>query len=66
MSSSEAAMPDPPQSAQPESALATPAGIAERVAVLDSLVELPLADHIEIFHRLHTELQATLAEIAGP
>lgn len=44
----------------------TPERIAERVAVLDAVAELPLADHVELYQRLHAELQSALAEIDGP
>ncbi|MDQ2748065.1 MAG: hypothetical protein M3Y44_00790 [Actinomycetota bacterium] len=40
--------------------------IAERVAVLDSVSDLPLVDHVELYQRLHAELQSALAEIDGP
>jgi len=52
-----------PESTPAESASAR---IAAQVTVLDTMGDLPLADHIEIYHRLHTELQAALAEIDGP
>jgi hypothetical protein len=41
------------------------ARIAERVAALDAVGDLPLAEHAEAYQRLHTELQAALAEIDG-
>jgi hypothetical protein len=47
-------------------ALATPATIAEQVGVLDNVSDLPLAEHAEVYQRLHTQLQAALAEIDGP
>jgi len=45
---------------------ATPARIAEHLASLDALGSLPLAEHAEVYQRLHTQLQAALAEIDGP
>lgn len=45
---------------------ATPARIAEQVASLDTVDELPLAEHVEVYRALHLELQAALAEIDGP
>jgi hypothetical protein len=44
----------------------SPERIAERVAVLDAVGELPLAEHVEVYQRLHAELQSALAEIDGP
>jgi hypothetical protein len=43
-----------------------PERIAERVSVLDGVGELPLPEHVELYQRLHAELQAALAEIDGP
>jgi hypothetical protein len=40
--------------------------IAARVAALDAVDELPLAEHVELYQRLHAELQSALAEIDGP
>jgi len=45
---------------------ATPARIAEWVAALDTAGDLTLAEHIEVYQRLHTQLLAALAEIDGP
>jgi len=45
---------------------AIPARIAGWVAALDTAGDLPLAEHIEVYQRLHTQLQAALAEIDGP
>jgi DNA-binding GntR family transcriptional regulator len=44
----------------------SPERITERVAVLDAVAELPLAEHVELYQRLHAELQSALAEIDGP
>jgi hypothetical protein len=43
-----------------------PERIAERVAVLDAVGALPLREHVEVYQRLHAELQSALAEIDGP
>lgn len=43
----------------------TPARIAERLVALDTVGDLPLAEHAEAYQRLHLELQAALAEIDG-
>ena len=59
MSSSET---PPPAASEPG---ATPARIAEQVAALDTVGDLPLAEHAEMYQRLHTELQGALAEIDG-
>ncbi|MEP7179475.1 MAG: hypothetical protein ABI775_10325 [Pseudonocardiales bacterium] len=53
----------PPTDPAPE---LSPERIAERVAVLDAVAELPLAEHVELYQRLHAELQSALAEIDGP
>jgi hypothetical protein len=37
--------------------------LAERLSVLDTLAELPLAEHPDVYQQLHADLQATLAEI---
>ena len=37
--------------------------LAERLAVLDTLAERPLAEHPDVYQQLHADLQATLAEI---
>ncbi|PZS15837.1 MAG: hypothetical protein DLM57_11835 [Pseudonocardiales bacterium] len=42
------------------------AHIAAGLAALDAVADLPLADHVDVYQRLHTELQAALAEIEGP
>lgn len=39
------------------------AGIEEAVAALDALDDLPLADHVERFDAVHTELAAALSSI---
>jgi hypothetical protein len=52
----------PPAASEPA---ATPARIAEQVAALDTVGDLPLAEHAEMYQRLHTELQGALAEIDG-
>ena len=59
MSSSET---PPPAASEPA---ATTARIAEQVAALDTVGDLPLAEHAEMYQRLHTELQGALAEIDG-
>ena len=59
-SSTEASVPPvPPSELSPER-------IAERVAVLDAVDQLPLPEHVELYQRLHAELQSALAEIDGP
>ncbi|PZS29644.1 MAG: hypothetical protein DLM58_15150 [Pseudonocardiales bacterium] len=40
--------------------------IAVRVAALDSAGALPLTEHVELYQRLHGELQSALAEIDNP
>ena len=45
---------------------AIPARIAGWVAALDTAGDLTLAEHIEVYQRLHTQLLAALAEIDGP
>ncbi len=69
----EAAEPVAPSAGPAEAPAATvpaadlsPERIAERVAVLDAADELPLAEHVELYQRLHAELQSALAEIDGP
>ncbi len=37
--------------------------IAQQIASLDALRELPLADHADAYQQVHTELQRALAEI---
>jgi phage shock protein A len=44
----------------------SPDRVAERMAVLDAVGELSLADHVGLYQRLHEELQSALAEIDGP
>jgi hypothetical protein len=39
--------------------------IAQQVATLDVLGELPLAEHADAYQRVHAELQRALAEIDG-
>lgn len=39
------------------------AGIAEAVARLDSLDDYPVADHVERFDAIHTELTVALSSI---
>lgn len=67
MSSSKSPAPAAPAPAAPEQVPppVLPARLAERVAALDTVGDLPLAEHAEAYQRLHTELQAELAEIDG-
>ena len=44
---------------------ASGAGLTERLAVLDGLAERPLHEHAEVYHGLHADLQAALADIDG-
>lgn len=39
------------------------AGIEEAVASLDTLGELPLSEHVELFEGVHTELTVALSSI---
>lgn len=50
-------VPGAPQSADPR------AGIAEAVGGLDELDELPVAEHVERFDAVHTELTVALSGI---
>lgn len=52
-------------SAPAEPAATTPAGVARWVATLDRAAALPLAEHVELYQRLHIDLQAALVEIDG-
>lgn len=54
-----------PASAAPQP-VATTARIAQQVAALDKVADLPLSQHAEMYQRLHTELQDALADIDGP
>ena len=55
----------PPTETDPEPGL-SPERIAERVAAIDTLGDLPLREHVELYQRLHVQLQSALAEIDGP
>jgi hypothetical protein len=55
----------PPTDPDPEPGL-SPERIAERVTAIDTLSELPLREHVELYQRLHLQLQSALAEIDGP
>jgi hypothetical protein len=46
--------------------VATTARIAQQVAALDKVADLPLSQHAEMYQRLHAELQDALADIDGP
>lgn len=39
--------------------------ITSHLGALDTLDSRPLAEHADVFHRVHAELQAALAEIDG-
>jgi hypothetical protein len=60
-----AAQTSTPADAEPALEL-SPDRVAERMAVLDAVGELSLADHVGLYQRLHEELQSALAEIDGP
>lgn len=40
--------------------------IAAQVAALDTIGALPLTEQVELYQRLHGELQSALAEIENP
>jgi hypothetical protein len=65
MSAEASASAEAPTPADPAPGL-SPERIAERVAALDAVDELPLAEHVELYQRMHAELQSALAEIDGP
>lgn len=51
--------PDPSPSPEHEHSPAEP----DRLADLDTIADRPLAEQVEVYQRLHGELQQTLAEI---
>jgi len=55
-------VPGPPPSAQPQQTDPR-AGIEEAVAGLDDLDQVPLAEHVERFDAVHTELTFALSSI---
>ncbi|WP_344414181.1 hypothetical protein [Amycolatopsis minnesotensis] len=57
-------MPGPPPSADAPAQQTDPcAGIDEAVAGLDDLEQVPLAEHVERFDAVHTELTVALSSI---
>nr|WP_312871993.1 hypothetical protein [Amycolatopsis acididurans] len=55
-------VPGPPPSAQPQQTDPR-AGIEEAMAGLDDLDQVPLAEHVERFDAVHTELTFALSSI---
>ena len=54
-----------PASHEPSPRQDEPAPAVAELAELDSLDERPLAEHADVFGRVHAQLQAALAEVDG-
>ncbi len=58
--------PGPDESTRQDRSLEpAPTRIASSLAALDRIAERPLAEHADVFSRVHAELQDALAEIDG-
>ncbi|WP_028852404.1 hypothetical protein [Thermocrispum municipale] len=56
-------MNDQPKPGPPRQETDPKAGVAEAVAGLDDLDDLPLSEHVERFDAVHTELTVALSSI---